>query len=45
MKGSPVKMPAGGNAYLLNAMVEAIDMTWSRMAMRRVDNTRLMKRG
>jgi hypothetical protein len=33
-----------GNAYLLNAMVEAIDMTWSRMAMRGVDYTRLTKR-
>jgi hypothetical protein len=45
MKGSPVKIPAGGNAYLLNAMVEAIDMIWSRMAMRGVDDTRPMKRG
>ena len=44
MKGSPVKIPAGGNAYLLNAMVEAIDMSWSRMAMWGVDSARLTTR-
>jgi hypothetical protein len=44
MMGSPVTMPAVGNASLLNATVDAIDMTWSRIRMRGVDQTRLMKR-
>jgi len=45
MKGSPVIGAGGGNASLLNATVEAIDMNWGCIAVRCVVSVRPRKRG
>jgi hypothetical protein len=45
MKGSPVTNAGVGNASLLNATVDAIDMIWSCIAMWRVKDAHAIDRG